>query len=173
MTIAPLADVIGAVVARLRSFNEIADFVTTNSGYTADATAGQKARPRISAELQPYWQLGSWPAPPTGPKGSYALLISGPIGGPGADRDGAIQSTRIDTHWYGPNPFEAMRFWRQGHPCLCPTVHQGRADSFIAAGCGVYTVDLEGGPIRLVEPDTHYPKIVASYILRWSEVSRP
>lgn len=169
MAVAALPDAIGGVVARLRSFNEILAFVTTANGYAPAATATQKARPRISAQLQSSWQLGTWPSSPTAPKGGWSLLVAGPIGGPGDDRDGAIQATRVDLHCYGPSPMEAMRFWRQVHPCICPP--RGVAEQFTAAGCRFLTVDKEGGPSQVVEPDTRYPKVVATYVLRWSEAA--
>lgn len=171
MTVQALPDAIGAIIGRLGSFVEITDFVTTASGYTADATTSQKARPRISPDFQSSWQLGRFPATPTDTKGSYALLVSGPIGNPLDDREAGIQSVRVDLHWYGPTPYDAMRFWRQGDPCLCPPAHQGIAESFIRSGVRFLTVDREGGPNRMVEPDTRFPKVVATYVFRFSEVS--
>lgn len=169
MVVAAMPDVVSAIVARLRSFSEILALVTTADGYTATANTAQKARPRISGRVQSFWQLGTWPADPTQSKDLYALMVSGPIGSPGDDRDGAIYATRVDLHFYASNPIEAMAFWRQVHPILCP--RRGTAERFVANGCRFLTVESEGGPSQVVEPDTKYPKVVAPYVFRWQEAS--
>jgi hypothetical protein len=169
MVIAALPDIIGCVVGRLRSFNEILTFVTTTSGYTPDATAAQKARPRISGQIQSYWQLGTWPSTPTAPKGTWAIVVNGPISSPGDDPDGASYVTRVDLHLYGSSRIEAMRLYQQVHPCLVPRLHTGVPTRFIANGCRVIDVVKEGGPNEIVEPDSKYPKVVASYLFRWQE----
>lgn len=171
MTVAILADSKAAVVARLRSFPEIQAFVTTAEGYTADATPAQLVRPRISGRVQSYWQLGRWPVPPnTVTKGMYSLMVSGPIGNPPDNRDVDGYATRFDLHFYGPNPIEALRFWRQVHPILCPRRSERRPERFVAAGCRITGVDKEGGPIDIVEPDTRFCKAVATYVFTWFEV---
>lgn len=167
MAVAALPDAISALLARLRSFAEITALVTTDAGYTAEATDVQKARPRISGRVQSFWQLGRWPADPLQPKGSYALVVSGPIGAPLDDRDVAIYGLRTDLHFYASSPIQAMAFWRQVHPTLCPRF--GTPERFVLNGCRFLTVDAEGGPTQLVEPDTHYCKVVASYVYRWQE----
>jgi len=169
MPVALLADVKAALLARLRSFSEILAYVTTAEGYTADATTVQRTRPRISGRVQSFWLLGTWPAPPTAPKDAYAIVVDGPIGSPPADRDVDGYSTRFDLHCYGPNPLKAMALWRQVHPCLCPRRSSMVTERFVANGCRVYVVDHEGGPNDLIEPETRYPVVVASYVLRWNE----
>lgn len=171
MVIAAAPDTLGAVVERLKSFAEITPFVMTNAGYTSDATDAQRARPRIATVVQSFWQLGAWPLPPTGPKGSFALVVSGPVGSPGGVREAGVDALRVDLHCYGPNPYEANRLYRQVHPCLCPTAQQGVAESFTQSGVRFLTVDREAGPIAMVEPDTRYCKTVASYVFRFMELS--
>lgn len=171
MTVAPLVDVKGALMARLRSFNEILAFVTTAEGYTADATPVQKTRPRISGRVQSFWQIGRWPAAPTDPQRAWSIVVAGPIGSPGDDRDVDGFVTRFDLHCYGSNPLAAMDLWEQVHPCLCPRRSSRVPERFVVSGCRVYGIDKEGGPNDLIEPDTRYCKTVATYVLRWSEVS--
>jgi hypothetical protein len=159
MTLIAMPDVMGAISLRLRSFPEILVFVTTSDGYTSGATPSQKAVPRISSVEQSSWNL---------PK--FALLLQGPTGSPVSDHDAAIQALRVDVRCYGPNPFDALRFWRTVNPALCPPPHQGLAESFTIGGCRFYTVDREGGPNRLIEPDTRYPVVIATYVFRFSEI---
>lgn len=170
MSVAALPDAVGGVISRLGSFAEILALVTTSAGYIATATPAQLARPRISGRVQSFWQLGRWPATPTDPKGSYAIAVSGPIGSPLDDRDGAVYGLRTDLHLYGSSPMEAMALWRQVHPCLCPRLHRGVPEQFTASGCRFLTVDVEGGPISIVEPDTRFCKVVAPYVFRWQEL---
>jgi hypothetical protein len=172
MTVAIQADSKAAVVARLRSFPEIRAFVMTAEGYTADATAAQILRPRISGRVQSFWQLGRWPAPPnTATKNLWSMVVAGPIGNPLDNRDVDGYASRFDLHFYGPNPIEAMRFARQVHPILCPRRSERRPERFVAAGCRITAVDKEGGPFDAIEPDTRFCKAVATYVFTWFEVS--
>lgn len=159
MAIVALPDVIGAIVARLRSFPEITALVGSAPGYTAAATTAEKSRPRVSPTLQSFWAM------PT-----YAIVVQGPVGRPAADDpDFGIHATRCDLHIYGPNPYSAMALWRIVEPALCPLPPTSR--SFVQAGVRFGDVAREGGPTALVEPQTLFPKVVATYVFLTSGVA--
>lgn len=158
MAVQALPDVIGAIVARLRSFPEITALVGSTPGYKTTATVDEKTRPRVSPTLQGFWAM------PT-----YAIVVQGPIGKPAADDpDFGIHATRCDLHIYGPNPKNAMDLWRIVEPALCPLLPTSR--SFVQAGVRFGDVVREGGPTALIEPQTTYPKVVATYIFTTSGV---
>jgi hypothetical protein len=52
---------------------------------------------------------------------------------------------------------------RTVHYALLPPIGSGRLAGFTAAGTSVVTIEQEGGPLRLVDPETSWPYTVASY----------
>lgn len=134
-------DFIGGFVAYLRTSPDVSALSST----------------RVSASLQAAWAM------PT-----YAVLVRAA----GGTRDGDVGHLipRLDIFWYGPDLRTAMDLWRRGHAWLCPTPEQGRPVSFIAANARVYDIAFEGGPLALPEPDTGWPRVVATYRPRVSEI---
>jgi hypothetical protein len=146
VTITALPNIVGAVNAQLRSFNEITTLVGSNP-------------PRISAELKREWVM------PT-----HAILLRR-VGGPGGDYWIQTQDTRIDVRCYGSTGYEAARLWQIVHAVLCPNpAASGRSVSFRKAHCIVYNVTQESSPISLIEPETNWPFTSVPYIFKWSEV---
>jgi len=93
----------------------------------------------------------------------YFVLIQTGRGGPG-EQAGARMQERVDISCYGPDARTATLLWRTVHYALCPAVGSGRRASFTLAGCQVNSLTPEGGPNRLIDPDTAWPYTQASYI---------
>jgi hypothetical protein len=144
MAVATLPDVIGALIARYRSFSAITALTST----------------RISAAVQQSWN----------PMPRHAILVSGPVGAPGrtlSEHLAGIQNTRVDLYFYGSTSFEAMRLWRVAAPYICP--RQDTLTQFVQSGCRFTNVFQEGGPSRADEDDTGWPRVLATYVYKWSE----
>jgi hypothetical protein len=165
MPLVALADPVAALVARLRSFSEISAMVTTADGYADEATAVERARPRISTAVQRFWKL------PT------AAILLRRRSGPPPDRDGRIRTSRFDLWYFGDGgrtnspsrqEREAFALWRQASPALTPA--QGVSDRFVAAGCLVYGIDDEADPFPYDDRDTGWRVVVGPILVRWSEV---
>lgn len=150
MPVTALPDIAGAINARLRSLTDVA------------ALAGT----RISTTRQSAWDLGN----------VYAILIQPGRGG-GENGDGT-QWERADLWFYGPGKDQGTRakagndLWRTAHFSLCPPIGSGRAAGFRITASGatvsVLKVELEGGPLRLVDPDDDLPYTLASYRIHYA-----
>jgi hypothetical protein len=159
MPVVALPDMLGALIARLRSFPEVRAFVETAAGYVP-GTPPDRRRPRVSAELQDTWAM------PT-----YATLLNW-AGGPPGDQHLRVHRTRVDTRWYGPTSHDAKRLWRTGHAALCPGLRASSA--FDAAGCRVADVEQETGPLATRDPDAGNAHVViVPYVVTWSGVPLP
>lgn len=146
MTVQTIPDLLGALVVRYRAVTAIAALTGT----------------RISANRQD----ADW-----APMPRHAIFLEGPLGNPGEtiyDNLKGIQKTRVDVHFYGSNPYEATRLWRTAHPYICPRAEF--VGSFNGSGVHVYSVRKEGGPTRFAEPDTEWPRTIATYVFTWSEI---
>lgn len=135
MPVLALPDLPGAINSFLRAQTEITALTST----------------RISTVRQESWTLPG-----------YAILIQPGRGGPGEVDDGLLMAERVDLWCYGPDARTAHALWRQVHPILCPRV--GLHNGFTAASTRVLKVELEGGPLRLVDPDEGWSYTVASYV---------
>ena len=102
------------------------------------------------------------------PPYQYFVLIQTGRGGPG-EQPGARMQERVDIACYGPDARTAMLLWRTLHYHLCPPLGSGRQNSFTLGGCTVNTVQQEGGPNRLVDPDTAWPHVVGSYVVDYNQ----
>jgi hypothetical protein len=131
-----LPDVTAAVITYLRAAPAVAALVGT----------------KISARRQAAWGL---PA--------YAVLVEGGRGGAGEWGGLPLQRERFDLTCYGPDDRTAHLLWRTVHYALLPPIGSGRLAGFTAAGTSVVTIEQEGGPLRLVDPETSWPYTVASY----------
>ncbi len=145
MAVVALPDLAGAVVAYLRAVPEVAALTST----------------RISARRQ-----DSWLDPATG-KMRHAVLVQARRGGRG-ELPGGRQSQRVDLFCYAPDDRTADRLWAIVHPALCPPVGSGRENGFTAASTRVTQVIQEGGPLSLVDPDTSWDYVVATYDIEYS-----
>jgi hypothetical protein len=145
MVVAARPDLLGAIIARLRASSDIT------------ALTGM----RISAALGTAWAM---------PTHAIVLAIAGGPPLPGAT---PRKRTRIDVRCYGSTPFEAMRLWRQFDAVWCPgQEHVVQFRQTIAGQvCGVGSVDPEGGPTALIEPDTEWPFVLSSYLVSWMGVA--
>lgn len=142
MSIPPLPDIVGALIARYRSFTEITDLTAL----------------RISNRLQSDWFPNGDVRP--------AIWINGPIGSPRADVQAGIQRSRFDVFFYGANQFEAMRLWRIAHPCICPD--QARSSAYWVGQTIVRNAFHEGGPSRADDGEAKHPRVLATYVYEWS-----
>jgi hypothetical protein len=140
MVVTALPDLAGAIVAHLRASSAIADLAGT----------------KISARRQEAWGL---PA--------YAVLVENGRGGVG-ELAGGLQKERVDLTCYGPDDRTAHLLWRTVHYYLLPPIGSGRATGFTAAQTAILTIEQEGGPLRLVDPDTGWPYTQASYQFTYS-----
>lgn len=142
MAVIARPDLIGALIARLRAVTEVTALTST----------------RISAALQDAWNM------PT-----HAVLLRA-VGGPPGDRQANILVTRLDVFCYGSTPLEAMRLWRLVDPALSPD--QSVVSSFTqtvgGVRCRVYDIVPERLASSDVEPDTGWPRVSATYLVRWS-----
>jgi len=141
MPVATETDVIGAMVAHVRTLASVID----------------KTAMRISATRKKSWNL---PA--------YAVLIQGPFGGAGDIGAGLIEE-RVDFWAYGPNEltskvlaarlaFELFRPDLNGPP------------PFVAAGTRVTDIRSAGGRIYIVDPDEDWQYTVVQSVIRYSGV---
>lgn len=143
MTVAALPDLAGSITAFLRAQSEITALTST----------------RISTAR-------NWTLP------NYAVLIQPGRGGPGEVLGGVLLAERVDLWFYGPGDkqstqaMNAHALWRQVHPILCPPVGV-RTSGFEAASTRVLKVELEGGPLRLVDPDENWAYTVVSYVFTY------
>ena len=133
-------DIVGAVIARLRSFSEITALTGT----------------RISAELQ-----DAWPMP------THAVRIR-QTGGPPPDVQVNLQRTRFDVTCYGSNGLEAARLMNVVGPALAPD--QMTRSSFIQGAVRVYDVVPEAGVISDVDRDNGWHFCWQPFMVRWSGV---
>lgn len=138
MVVTARPDLAGAINARLRTSTAIAALTST----------------RISTSRQTAWGLPS-----------YAVLIETGRGG-GEDVPG-LKWERVDLLCYGPDARAAHLLWRTVDFFICPSIGSGRASGFTITASGepviVMKVDMEGGPLRLTEPDEGWPYTWASY----------
>jgi hypothetical protein len=164
MPVAAIADPTAALNAYLRSFSEITALVSSAAGYTDDATTAQKARPRISTTVQPFWRM---PA--------EAILIRR-RSGPAPDRDGRLRTSRFDLWYFGyggaaqsvsRQERAAFALWRQTQPILCPT--HGQSTRFVQAGCLVTGIEEEADPFPFDDQATGWRVIVGPILCRWVE----
>jgi hypothetical protein len=147
VSLAPLPDLAGALRAYLRSLPGV------------QALVGERV-----------W-IG-WPRDPQGeirvrvPPYLYAILIESGRGGLPPDPEAPYQTERVDLSCLGPDPGAAHLLWRTVAPYL---YDQSRRipGSFRAANTLVSRVVHEGGPIRVLEPDTQWPRTVCGYQLTY------
>jgi hypothetical protein len=140
MTVVARPDVLGAIVARLRSFSEITALVATAAGATDSRTT-----PRVSGEKQNWWKM------PT-----HAIWLNR-TGGPivGSDYLLGWWTQRLDVTCYGSSKYEATRLMELVLPALCPM--QGERDgSFVQAGVRISDVFPESDIISDIEDDTKW-----------------
>lgn len=146
MVVAARVDLVGALIAHLRSYSELTALVGG-------------ASPRISAQLQDAWPM------PTG-----AVLLR-KTGGTPADDEYTMgrRRTRIDVFCYGTTGRNADRVWAMVDAILVP--QQGTRASFkrTVDGQTVRVDDIvpESDAIADVEADTGWNRVVASYQVRW------
>lgn len=144
MVVASRADLVGCLIARLRSFSELTALVGG-------------ASPRISARLQDAWAM------PTG-----AVLLR-KVGGPNPGDEYMMgrKATRIDVFCYGSTGYEADRVWGKVDPILVPEQGSGRSACFRLNGVRVDDIVPESDAISTIEQQTNWPRVSASYIVRW------
>jgi hypothetical protein len=166
MAVTQIPDVYAALNLRLRSFSEITALVGSAEGYTPAATIPERARPRVSSVVQPFWLLPH-----------YAILMR-KAGGPPPDRSVRIRNTRCDLWFYGPGKNPGTRektagdLWRWTKPALCPDNHPA-TDAFTLAGCRVYGVEDEADPFPFLDRETGWNVMVWPVVISWSEVAAP
>jgi hypothetical protein len=145
MVVAARPDLLGAIIARLRA--------------EADLTALTSAR--ISGQLQDSWAMPV-----------HAVLVRLAGGGPGKPHL-AFKEQRVDVFCFGSTGFEATKVWRQLDAVFNPG--QERQCSFIQSvggvNCRVYSVVPEREPSSEIEPDSGWPRVSASYLVRWSGIA--
>jgi hypothetical protein len=150
MTIAARPDVHGAVIARLLSFTEITNVVST----------------RVSGTYKQDWLDGNT----NKPKKSIVLTRAG---GPAGKPQLNIMRTRLDTRSYGQNGHECERVWAILDAVICPG--QERQVSFIqtvnGVKCRVYDIQREAMPTQLVDPRTNWPYTFCPYLVTWSGIA--
>jgi hypothetical protein len=105
--------------------------------------------------------MGKWQGMPT-----YGVLFI-PVGGTDHFDVGHILP-RVDAWCYGPGRREAMELWRTVYGWFMR--YDGGPRHFKYSGCLVQQVILEGGPNYIPEPDTGYPRVVGTFILRVAAV---
>jgi hypothetical protein len=72
---------------------------------------------------------------------------------------------RVDLWTYATQQYLAMDLWGQAYTYLLSPARD-RDNSFRRNGIAVYSIELESGPTNLPEPDTGYPRVVGSYLMR-------
>ena len=154
MPVVALPDILGALVARLRSFSEITALTSTAAGYVNPA--GNPAT-RVSAQRGDNWKM---------PTHAVVLRLAG---GPADDMAVRFKRTRVDVECFGPNAFEAARLWRTVDPALLWGA--SGLNGFRQAGCRVDSVEREGGPNLVTDDSLGWPFILSSYIVRWAELA--
>lgn len=138
-----LPDALGAAIARLR----------------ADVDTLAAAQSRISGRRQDVWPL------------PCRAIVVQRVGGPGGDYDVLHQFIRVQLDCYGPDDRTAAEVWRTAHLALCP--HPPLPNSFTLAHTRVYSVRQEAAPVSLPDGNGQWPRMIAGYILRYSEVAAP
>jgi hypothetical protein len=116
-----------------------------------------------------------WPRDPHGdlrvkvPPYLYAVLIESGRGGPPPDPEAPFLIERVDLSCLGPDEAGASALWRQLGPALYDP-HRTRPQGFRAANTLVDAVVPEGGPVRLLDPPTGWPRVVATYQFRYCAI---
>lgn len=147
---AAIPDLTAAVLLRVRSFSDV----------TALCPA---------ARIRPEWpRKASGDLDIVVPPYLYFILINTGRGGPG-ELPGGRLGERVDISCYGPDARTAMLLWRTLQYNLCPPVGSGRRNGFTLADCSVNALSLEGGPTRLVDPDTGWSYVVGSYLADYGQ----
>jgi hypothetical protein len=151
MAVVARPDVLGSIVAYLRSFPEITALVATAAGATDSRTT-----PRVSGEKQDWWDM------PT-----HAVWLNR-TGGPivGSDYLLGWWNQRIDVTCYGSSKREATRLMELVLPALCPMQGE-RAGSFVWSGVRVSDIVPESDIISEIEDDTGWPFAWLPVIVRF------
>lgn len=150
MPVSPYPDLAGAIRAYLRAQAEIT------------ALVGERV-----------W-IG-WPRDPNGalrvkvPPYLHAVLIEPGRGGLPPAVETPTLYERVDISCLGPDEVGASALWRQLAPCLYDP-RRRRFPGFRAANTRVEEAVPEGGPIRLIDQPTGWPRIVATYQFRYSAI---
>lgn len=139
-----IPDIAAALLLRLKSFSA----VTTLATGGILLTWPKKADGSLAFDVPPFKRL---------------ILIQTGRGGPG-ELPSARMGERFDLLCYGTDERTANELWRTVHYAICPPMGSGRANGFTLAGCHVNNVQMEGGPNRLIDPDTGWPYCQASYV---------
>jgi hypothetical protein len=158
MPVTALPDLPGGINARARGLSAVVALVNSSAGWN-----GTGSGPRISTQRQ--GGANGWNMP------TDAILIEAGKGG-GEDTPGLLWE-RVDFRCYGSGNDLGTRarnghlVWRTLHFFICPAIGSGRASGFAVTASGalviVTKVALEGGPLRLTEPDETWPYTWASY----------
>ncbi len=107
----------------------------------------------------------SWAMP------DYAIVLRLSGNGPAPDDvEVGILRNRIDIEFYASTPEKAVLLWRTAHPYLVPNRASGRKVAFKQSGCRVDNVVKEGGPSEVIDAQTGYPFVLASYLVNWLEL---
>lgn len=144
MTVQVQPDLMGTMIARLRSFAEITALVGTTP-------------PRVSAEFQ-----RDWPMP------CKAVRVRA-SGGPRGDVSVNILQSRLDVFCYGETGFEANRLKRTVYPALCPD--QSGIASFVLAHTRVYDIRPEAEGISDTDLSTGWPFCWFPVIVTWGGIA--
>lgn len=148
VTVVPVPDMLGALIAELRSYSELTTLTST----------------RISGQFDK-----SWPLAANGNM-THAIVMRKAGVEPSASRAAvALQMQRVDFVIYGSNTYEATRVWRVLHAILVPA-DPNQVNSFVRAGCRFYNFEHRAGPFDESEEQTEYPIVLASYSALWGEV---
>jgi hypothetical protein len=140
-----IPDLAAAVKLRLASFSAITALVASNRILL---TWPKKSDGSLSFQVPPF---------------PYLIMIETGRGGPG-ELPASRMGERIDISCYGPDERTANLLWRTVHFALCPPMGSARSNGFTLASCQVNTLQLEGGPNRLIDPDLGWPYCQASYL---------
>ena len=99
---------------------------------------------------------------------THAIWLNEVPGAGPPDESVGIMNQLYDVHCFGSNLYEARRLWSYVVPALCPLPPGPRA--FRAGGCLVYDVAQVGGVAAVVAPDTKWPEVMTSILVRYSMV---
>lgn len=139
MTLQPVPDVLKAFLDRLRQSTDLMTLVGS----------------RISGARK-----DAWPMP-------TQAIVAFRLGGPPPDWEVRHQFQRIQIDCYGANDRMANDVWRYANAVLFP--EPPAPVSFTLAHCIVFSIQQEMSPAYIPLEQERWPRVVCSYLVRYSE----
>lgn len=103
------------------------------------------------------------------PRKNIVISLGGSVPSAGSNSYIRVQRMRLDIRTYGEDGYEARRVWllvNDFMKAITPTTV-----TLVDGGVRVHNAVESAGPISMVDPDTDWPSVVATWAVHYSEVA--